>query len=500
MSSMGQIISSSPDDLASADRALMQRPRFSIRLQVALRFMLTFLLICIMTFAAVIFISKLGAKQLFIEKAGNYAFEIQQARRFEKDFLLYGTNLLDALSYVKNAQQVLEAARDDFCAIVGEKTYGHMAGNLAHYRGLLERLGKLSGKTDSPTADRLGVFQSELRHSGAELVAAAADAVNKERLSFHSWLHTAKIIAACALVFIFLIEIYIVTFMARQIFLPFKRFESYMRRIAAGDFSPVRPVKKYQDEFTDLAVAVNRMLNEIQDRGNQLMESRKMAALGTLTAGIAHEINNPLNNISLTTEALIDEFGQLPDTDKLDMLKDIFGQVERAGATVANLLDFTRRDQSAFKPLYIHDVLQSTAALLNNELSLNNITLRLATEDNLPAINGHSQNLQQVFINLFLNAIEAMHSDGKLTVRSYLQGDFVCIDISDTGPGIPEANLTRIFDPFFTTKEVGKGTGLGLSVSFGIIEKHHGSITVKSEVGKGSTFIIRLPVITSPNV
>ena len=500
MSPLDQIISSSPDDLASADRALTQRPRFSIRLQVALRFMLTFVLICIMTFAAVVFISKLGVKQLFIEKAGNYAFEIQQARRFEKNFLLYGTNLQDALSYVGNAQQVLEASRDDFCAIVGQKAYSHMAGNLAHYRELLEHLGKLRGKTDSPATDRLGMFQSELRHSGAELVADAADAVDKERLSFHSWLHSAKIVAACALVIIFFLEIYIVTFMARQIFLPFKRFENYMRRIAAGDFSPVRPVKKYQDEFTDLAVAVNRMLNEIQDRGNQLMESRKMAALGTLTAGIAHEINNPLNNISLTTEALIDEFGELSDSEKVDMLKDIFGQVERAGATVANLLDFTRRDQSAFKPVHIADVLQSTAALLSNELSLNNITFRLTTEENLPAVNGHRENLQQVFINLFLNAIEAMQNDGELTVKSYLQGDCVCIDIGDTGPGIPEINLSRIFDPFFTTKEVGKGTGLGLSVSFGIIEKHHGSISVKSKVGQGATFIIRLPSVISTKI
>ena len=266
-----------------------------------------------------------------------------------------------------------------------------------------------------------------------------------------------------------------------------------MRRIAAGDFSPVTPVKKFQDEFTDLAVAINRMLKEIQDRGNQLLETRKMAAIGTLTAGIAHEINNPLNNISLTVESLIDDFPELPDPEKIDMLKDIFSQVERAGATVANLLDFTHRDQSAFTPLSIHDVLVSTLALLNNELQLNHIRLNLDFAQDLPAINGHRQNLQQVFLNLLINAEEAMPDGGELTIKGILQDDFVRIDIGDTGMGIAEKDLLHIFDPFFTTKAVGRGTGLGLSVSFGIIEKHNGSIKVTSKPGKGSVFSVFLP-------
>jgi len=134
MISSDNIIASSPVDRVSADRALSQRPRLSIRLLVALGFMTIFVLICIMTVSAMIFMSKLGVKQLFIEKAGNYAFEIQQARRFEKNFLLYGTDLEHALSYVTNAQNVLNSSRDDFCAVIGEKAYGRMAGNLTHYR------------------------------------------------------------------------------------------------------------------------------------------------------------------------------------------------------------------------------------------------------------------------------------------------------------------------------------------------------------------------------
>ncbi|MBU2550065.1 MAG: HAMP domain-containing histidine kinase [Proteobacteria bacterium] len=487
------IIPSSPADLESADHALTQRPRSSIRLRLTMLILAIIVLIITLTVSAMVLLSNLGVKQLFIEKADNYTFEIQQARRFEKNFLLYGTGLSEALSYAGNARDVLAVARDDFCSIIGEKAFNRMADNLNQYYGVLEDLSRLDRMVGGDTVDLREAFQSRLRRFGSELVADAANTVNKERLSFHRWLHSAKIIAGVTLALVLIFNAYIVTFIARQIFVPFKRIEGYVGRIAAGDYSPITPAKKFQDEFTDLAITMNRMLKEIQDRGNQLVESRKMAAIGTLTAGIAHEINNPLNNIGLTTEALILEFNELTYEEKIDMLQDISAQVERAGASVANLLDFTRRDQSAFTAIKIQDVLRSTAALLSNEWLLNNITLKMTAPEDLPEVNGHYQNLQQVFLNLFLNAKEAMPDGGELTVGSRLQADYVRIDISDTGSGIPEENLVRIFDPFFTTKEVGKGTGLGLSVSFGIIEKHHGSIQVKSEIGQGSTFTVLLP-------
>jgi two-component system NtrC family sensor kinase len=488
-----RIISSSSSDLDSADRALQQRPKLTIRLRVFLCFMLTCLLIGAITISAIVFLSKLGAKQLFIEKADSYMYEIQQARRFEKNYLLYGTDLPDARLFVENARNVLGAARQDFCAIIGQAAYARMSANLGHYHDLLAHLEQLAAASEGSEATGHDLIQAELRRSGAELVADAADVIDRERVSFHSWLHTSKIIAVSVLVLSLLLETFMVAFITRQIFLPLHRFENYMQRIAAGDFSPIWPVKRFQDEFTDLALAVNRMLKEIQDRGNQLAESRKMAAVGTLTAGIAHEINNPLNNISLTAEALIDEFQMWSDEEKLEMLKDIFSQVERAGATVANLLDFTHRDQSAFKSIAIPEVLDSTAALLKNELLLAHITLNMRSDDPLPRVRGHHQNLQQAFLNLFLNAIEAMPSGGELTVRCGLEDGTIRVDVSDTGVGIPEEHRERIFDPFFTTKAVGKGTGLGLAVTFGIVAKHHGTIHVDSRPGQGATFTVLLP-------
>ena len=497
MTSGDKNLSSEPTsaDIRSAERALTQRPRSTIRLMVALGFILNFLLICLITVAVVFFISKqLGAKKLFLEKAGNYVFEIQEARRFEKNYLLYGVGLPDAISFTDNARQVLESSRTEFINVIGKKAFTNMSNILDRYRSLLKSLNQSTEKTGKAEENGNDFLQSELRRAGAELLTDASSAIDKERSSFDTWLHTSKIIAFTGLAFILVFEIFLVTFITQKIFLSFKRFESYMRRIAGGDFSPITPVKKYQDEFSDLAVTINWMLKEIQDRGNQLIESRKMAAVGTLTAGIAHEINNPLNNISLTTEALIDEFSEWSDEEKLDMLKDIFNQVERASATVANLLDFTHRDESAFSILSVQEILQSTTILIKNELLVNNITLKMRFDDHRSRIRGHHQNLQQVFLNLFLNGIEAMNNGGELSISTSVEGNTVRIDVRDTGIGIPKENLKAIFDPFFTTKEVGKGTGLGLSVSYGIIEKHHGSIRAESEEGEGTTITVFLPL------
>jgi len=162
------------------------------------------------------------------------------------------------------------------------------------------------------------------------------------------------------------------------------------------------------------------------------------------------------------------------------------------------LLDFTRRDESSFEELSINDVINRTKNLISNEINLNNIKLVLELGDNLPPVRGNVHNLQQVFLNVFLNAIQAMRDKGTLKVKSYVDGNLVRIDVSDTGAGIAPEILDKIFDPFFTTKEVGKGTGLGLSVSYGIIRKHNGHVTVKSKLGIGTDFSIMLPPSGSP--
>jgi signal transduction histidine kinase len=278
-----------------------------------------------------------------------------------------------------------------------------------------------------------------------------------------------------------------------------RRFAGYTERIAAGDFSPILPARRYRDEFSRLAVAINRMLFRLKDREAQLARHSRMAAVGTLTAGIAHELNNPLNNISLNAEALHEGLSNYTDDQKLKMLADIVSQVERASATVRNLLDFTRVEKPVVVSLSVENVVREARRLVTNEAEINRVEFNLALPPDLPKVQGNPRDLQQVFLNLFLNAIQAMPKGGVLTVRGQTTGGSTNdraleVEVTDTGVGIPEENIGSVFDPFFTTKEVGVGTGLGLAVSYGIIEKHNGTITVRSKLGEGTTFVVRLPI------
>jgi two-component system NtrC family sensor kinase len=484
------------EQATAAQDALIHRPRISIRLRIALGFLITFIFTCAITISAMLFISNIGRRQQLLEQFGNLEFEIQQARRFEKNWFLYGTNLYDALDNIQNARNLLTSFQDDVRKTIGNDAYETMSYNLARYKETLEKLDAASRSPDSSDTARHLELESELRHYGSEIVANSSYAVDQERLRIHTWLKTSMVIAVAALGVFLILVAGIASFIARQIIRPFGRFEKYTNRIADGDFSLISPVRRYRDEFTNLAIALNHMLLEIKKREEQLIQTRKMAAVGNLTAGIAHELNNPLNNISLTSEALIEEFDDWDREEKLKMLNTILTQVERASATVANLLDFTRRDETLFEMLSVNDVINSTLRLVGNEINLSKVKLELEMGNNLPPIKGRAHNLQQVFLNLFLNAIQAMPDGGSLRVRSYADRDTVWVKVSDTGIGIPNENLGKIFDPFFTTKEVGKGTGLGLSVSYGIIKKHKGEITVESEIGRGTTFSIALPVYT----
>ncbi len=484
------------DDQARATHeALIHRPRISIRLRITLGFLATFLFTCTITIAAVVFISVVERRQRFLERAANFEFDIQQARRFEKNWFLYGTNLPDALNIVHHAETLLSGFKDDMRRTVGERACEQTVFNLTRYKQALEKLDAMAESGDSTGSEQRKAIESELRHFGAEIVANASDAVDGERLRIHSWLRTAMAVAVAALVLVLVLVASIATFITRLVLKPFGRFEQYMRRIAAGDFSLIPPVRKYRDEFTNLVIALNYMLLELKSREEQLVQSRKMAAVGSLTAGIAHELNNPLNNISITAEALIDEFDEWDREEKLKMLNAILEQLERASATVANLLAFTRRDETSFQELSINDVINATAKLVANEIDLNKVELDLQLGSNLPRIQGNANNLQQVFLNLLLNAVQAMPDGGRLGVTSYLDNGALRIDVSDSGTGIRPENLDKVFDPFFTTKAVGKGTGLGLSVSYGIVKRHHGVITVESEVGKGTTFSVVLPPV-----
>lgn len=233
-----------------------------------------------------------------------------------------------------------------------------------------------------------------------------------------------------------------------------------------------------------------------------LLQSSKMAALGKMAAGIAHEINNPLAVIAEKAGWLKDllaeeDLASLPNRQEfLDTVNKIEYHVDRAKKVTHRLLGFARRMEPVTEKVDINRVLDESVSFLENEARFLNIDIVKAYDPNLPLVYSDSTQLQQVFLNLLDNAIDAIGKNGqiKLTTKYQPRTNSVAIEISDNGPGIPKELLSKIFDPFFTTKEVGKGTGLGLSITYSIVEKLGGRITVASEVGQGTTFTIILPV------
>jgi two-component system, NtrC family, sensor kinase len=234
--------------------------------------------------------------------------------------------------------------------------------------------------------------------------------------------------------------------------------------------------------------------DELSKTQTQLLQAEKMSSLGKLAAGVAHQLNNPLGGITLFTQLVLEEYDL--EQGAIDDLKRILKDTQRCRDTVKELLEFARQTRQEMRPHDINKAISRTMFLLENQTLFQNISIEKELSSSLPQVQVDIQQMNHMFMNIILNAAQAMDGSGEMILRTYLWGnnDRVCIEISDTGPGIDKETLKHIFEPFFTTKAEGKGTGLGLSMVYGIVENHGGTITALSDPGKGTTFIINLPL------
>jgi two-component system NtrC family sensor kinase len=286
-------------------------------------------------------------------------------------------------------------------------------------------------------------------------------------------------------------------------------------------------LKKAAEDLTRKNLRLNEALAALKRSQAKVLHQEKMASIGQLAAGVAHEINNPIgfinSNLStlgkylprlagfLTVQSGCIAAGAPPDQvesvrqqqaslkidyimkDLEDLVRESLEGAERVRSIVADLKSFSRVDEIEFKQADLNECLRSTINIAWNEIK-HKATLRKELGE-IPRTRCYPQQMNQVFMNLLVNAAHAIERQGVITVRSWEEDGYICVTIADTGQGIPEANLTRIFEPFFTTKEVGKGTGLGLSITYDIVKKHNGEITVRSNPGKGTVFMVRIPVV-----
>ncbi len=330
-----------------------------------------------------------------------------------------------------------------------------------------------------------------------------------------------------------ILAIIILTLFVRVIISPIKRMVDATTLISQGNLDQQLNISR-NDEIGKLAKAFDTMVDslklsrseienynktleekiidrtvELEDAQAQLIQSEKLGAIGQLAAGVAHELNNPLGGIlgyaQFTLEKLkkrdVDSTTQKDLNSYTKYLTDIEKQARRCKNIVQNLLRFSRSSKNTeFADVDINSVIQDTCTFVEHQLHMNQMTLKINLDDNLPNIQANAGQLQQVFTNLIINAMHASQTDSEIEVRTRFSpplGEFDgAIEISciDTGSGIASENLKKIFEPFFTTKDVGKGTGLGLSVSYGIIKEHGGEIKVDSEMGKGTNFTIIIPL------
>lgn len=293
-------------------------------------------------------------------------------------------------------------------------------------------------------------------------------------------------------------------FGAHQLTRPVERLSSATRMIGQGNFEIQVDVAS-RDEIGDLAGSFNQMATELNVREaaldqaqSQLIQSEKMAAFGQLGAGIAHEVKNPLAGILGCAQLSLRKVDrETPVGKNLTLIEK---ETRRCKSIIENLLRFARQEKAILEPIHVNPVVADAIAIVGHQLGMHKITVEQELADGVPEIHGNSNQLQQVLMNLMINAQQAMEGEaGTVRITTlHNESGHVEIRVADTGPGMTPEIKEKLFEPFFTTKPGGKGTGLGLSVSFGIVKDHNGEIRVESEPGQGATFVLTFPPLRSP--
>ena len=475
-------------DHAQRNRNRTMRLEFPTHLNIRQKVMAAFTLLVIVTgsVGAVSFnyLREIERKQHFVQIADDLSNFILEARRYEKNFLLYGykEDLDQNRRYASLAAELLLKVFPQVKDFQGTPLLNGIARELSAYRDLMDRR----------AAEGKGASDEMLREHGKSMVDLSHSLVAFERERILTIVTSLKGQLLFSIGITILIGGLLIPVVSRKIIQPLRVIEKTTHRIAQGDFRPL-PVLDTRDETQRVVEGFNRMITELEKRQEQLVQAKKLSSLGTLTSGIAHQLNNPLNNISTSCQILVEEFGQADPDFSLKMLTNIESEVRRARDIVRGLLEFSRVKEFCLAPVSLAQVVERSITLISSHIPPGIEISRQVPEDLF--LNLDAQRMQQVFLNLIENAVHAIDPPGRIRIAAALDSsqNQVVVTVEDTGNGIPEEVKGHIFDPFFTTKKVGLGTGLGLSIAFGIIQKHQGAITVESKEGEGTRFTLLFP-------
>lgn len=430
-------------------------------------------------------------KFTFMEHAYLLDNIILEVRRYEKNYLLYNTPeaVKEHRQYLTQAEDTIELVYAQLASLKATPLLKELEQMMKNYKENFSEL-EQNRVVDS---DRYQSLIGVTRDLGKQMTEKSAQLLEFERLQLHSIFHELKTrmnLWSAVAINLGIIMPFLTFF---KIFKPLNVIKKATGAIAQGRFKKVE-VLNTRDEMQQVMEAFNTMVYELEVSQDQLVQSKKLASIGTLTAGVAHQLNNPLNNISTSCQIALDDLDTGDRDLLLKMLQNIDQETLRARDVVKRLLEFSRSEKFRISDASLVDIVDRAVRLVGSEVPAD-IKIEVKVAENL-MVPMDIRRMQEVFLNLIINAAQAIEQRGTITISSNIdeRKDIVNITVQDSGPGIPEEIQGQLFDPFYTTKEEGKGTGLGLSVVYGIIQKHHGEITVASEPGKGAAFTVKLPL------
>ncbi|MBU0729681.1 MAG: HAMP domain-containing histidine kinase [Proteobacteria bacterium] len=460
-----------------------------------------FLLFCVIFMAAVTYgiVRDVGRRIEHVEIIDDFLNTTLEVRRFEKNYFLYGkeADYKDNMAFLEKLQGLLLHDIKSLTTLMPGDVFNNLWDAVGEYKNDMQKLQELKKKffTDPSLFNEQIILENAIRSRGKRLTDKAEQTAKTERIEIKRLLNTTgKVLLFSIVLFVFLF-IVIAGFLGRNIVRSLKTLEAYTKQISRGDFVLAHPGVA-DEEINSLLQAFNRMTNELRIRQRQLVQSEKLASLGTLLSGVAHELNNPLSNVSSSAQILAEEIENPDIVFKRGLIEQITGQSDRARDIVRTLLEFSRIRDFTRQKLLLRSLLDETLVLLRGQVP-SHVEIRLEIPEDLYIV-ADKQRMQQVFLNLIKNAVDVLTERGIVWVscRDISRGSEnreVEILIEDNGPGIPLEIRDKIFDPFFTTKDVGHGSGLGLFIVHDIIEMHGGTLRIDSREGEGTTFIIWLP-------
>ena len=452
-------------------------------------------MICVIGLFVYFSFEDVSSKLRSVERIDDINIALLEMRKAEKNYFLYNdiNALKESAKLGEEEYQTILSSQSSMGPILGgrgRKTYDRLLDILKEYRSLID---SLEGGQAAPRD-----FGEALRSRGQELTQVSEGLLKLERENVSRTVNHNALMLIAALGIIFIIQLILWQYFFRLIIEELNRMARLIKIVSEGRFQEVAVKTISPHNEIEIAIkAIADMAGQLAKREQEMLQAGKLASLGVMISGVAHELGNPLNNISLMAQTYLSIYDMLGDEEKKIYMGDIYTQTERIHKIVEKLLDFSRQKKQELKEAELKEIIEVSLRLVVNQLKLAGVNQHVDLPRNLPPVYVDVSQIEQVLVNLFINAIQAMPKGGDLFISAGHDSETsnLILEVRDTGTGIPQEILPNIFDPFFSTKGT-KGTGLGLSVSYGIIREHHGDIFVESKEGKGTRFIIKLPSLT----